>query len=284
MRYYTLLFSSIIFFSCGGENKNTIPDEKYECILYERQPTDTTFLINGRTVTILYPNKGMVNGTILCLPGWNFSRTDMCEKSNFCSTALDSGFVLVLPEMEKSIYASGIYNETRTDWKKYPQLKFITDTLIPQLNIDFSLLNEGENNYVFGLSTGGRGVGMLVAFTKNIFKAGAALSGDYNPPANATDNLMRGYYGELINYKERWEKDSPFLLSDSITIPLYLAHGKTDKVVSCSETIAFFKKLTANNNSAPKHILSLNDTASHNYSYWQTETKNVIEFFIANKK
>jgi S-formylglutathione hydrolase FrmB len=260
-----------------------VPDEKHECILYERQPTDTTFLINGREVTILYPKNGAVNGTILCLPGWNFSRTDMCEKSNFCSTALDSGFVLVLPEMGRSIYASSIYNETRPDWKKYPQLKFITDTLIPQLNTDFSLLNAGDHNFIFGISTGGRGVGVLAAFTKTIFKAGAALSGDYNPPANATDNLMRGYYGELSKFKARWEKDSPFLFSDSVTIPLYLAHGKNDNVVSCNETIAFFKKLTANN-SAPKHRLSLNDTASHNYGYWQTETKTVIEFFIANKK
>jgi S-formylglutathione hydrolase FrmB len=207
----------------------------------------------------------------------------MCEKSTFCTAATNKTFILVRPEMGKSIYASSIYPETRKDWSSYPQLKFITDTLIPELQAKFSLLKPGQNNFLYGISTGARGVAMIALHTGKLFKAGAALSGDYEQTRMPKDNLMKGYYGELDKFKERWQKDDPYLHAAEIKIPLYLAHGGSDKVVPTEQTKIFFKKLKEVS-PALKHELHIADSAGHNYDFWGKETDEVLKFFFAHDK
>ena len=262
--------------STAREQKTSVNPKKpiSNSLFLER---DTTIFIDGRKVTIQYPTVNPI-GTILCLPGWNFSNTDVCDKSTFCNEAKKNGFVLVFPDMGKSIYASKLYPETRKDWTRYPQLKFITDTLIPELQKTYSLLKPQSNNFLYGISTGARGVAMIALHTGTLFKAGAALSGDYEQTRMFTDNLMIGYYGPFSKYKDRWEDDDPYFKSSEIKIPLYLAHGGSDKVVPTEQTKIFYEQLKKVNKTLG-HQLHIDDGAGHNYEFWGKETETVLSFF-----
>lgn len=67
------------------------------------------------------------------LPGWNFSKDKTCNETSFCKRALAEGYRLILPEMLKSTYATHYFPETRNDYRAYPTLTWVIDTLIPEL-------------------------------------------------------------------------------------------------------------------------------------------------------
>jgi hypothetical protein len=245
------------------------------------QQSDTTILIERVRVDFLIP-KGTFKGTILVLPGWNFDCNDICQKSDFCKLANDDGFVLILPNMLKSIYASQLYSETRKDWLKFPTMFWITDTLIPLIQSHYKLILPEQNNYLFGISTGARGVAMLALYTDSLFLAGAGFSGDYNQLEMKDDNLINGYYGPFEKFPERWAgKDNPQKNAFKLKIPLFLAHGKADNVVPYSQTVEFYNTISKLN---PKlmHKIILNDTARHNYAFWQSEYRDALNFFKEN--
>ena len=89
---------------------------------------DTTLLVGSVPVDFRFPGVP-AQGAILVLPGWNFSRNDVCIKSDFCETAAKQGYILVLPEMLKSVYSSALFPETRADWRRYPEMRWITDSI-----------------------------------------------------------------------------------------------------------------------------------------------------------
>jgi len=239
---------------------------------------DTTILVGRIPVDFRFPPTPSKEA-ILVLPGWNFSRTDVCYKSEFCLEARQRGYILVLPEMLKSVYSSELFPETRSDWRKYPTLPWVTDTLLPYCRNQFHIFIQGENNFLFGISTGARGVALVAENTGTLFRAGAALSGDYDQTRIKTDKLMTGYYGLYLQFKSRWEgPDNPALQSGRLKIPLYLAHGQNDQIVPCQQSIGFFEKINSEN---PKrgHELHLCDSCGHNYAFWNSQTEEVFTFF-----
>jgi dienelactone hydrolase len=239
---------------------------------------DTTFVLNTDTVDILFP-PGEIKGQILILPGWNYSRKKCCNESSFCKKALEKGYVLILPEMGKSIYASTVYPETRKDWIKYPELKWVTDTLILYLQNQAGIFKPTQHNYIFGISTGGRGVALIVEHVGKLFKAGAALSGDYDQTQLPNDNLMKGFYGSYTDFKQRWEgEDNALLNASKVAVPLYLGHGLDDKIVPVEQTHLFYKELKRVNEKL-SHVLHLAEQHGHNYAYWDSETGAVLDFF-----
>ena len=181
--------------------------------------------------------------------------------------------------MLKSVYSSRLYNETRKDWLIYPTLPWIIDSLIPAIQTQYKLLKAGQKNYLFGISTGARGVAIIATNTDTLFKAAAALSGDYNQLLDLNDNLMRGYYGEYAKFPERWKgNDNPFLNAEKIKILLYLAHGKSDNIVPVNQTIEFFKELQKVNPNL-RHTLDLKENEGHSYAFWGSEYQGVLDFF-----
>ncbi|NVO03256.1 MAG: prolyl oligopeptidase family serine peptidase [Bacteroidetes bacterium] len=269
--------------SCGScttkENKitNNLKDSIIKEITIKK---DTSFLVEKIAVDIQIP-KGKIKGTILMLPGWNFSRMDCCEKSKFCQKAKAQGFLLVMPEMGKSVYAPQIYPETRVDWKKYPTRTWLIDTLIPFLQKQFNVLLKGDNNFIYGISTGARGVALIALHSKDIFQAGAALSGDYDQTQMPNDNLMKGYYGTCEKFKKRWEGDeNPLLSASKITIPLFLGHGEKDAVVPNIQSKQFYKKLKEINPKT-KSVLIIGSKAGHNYAFWDSQTEAVLKYFAS---
>ncbi len=243
---------------------------------------DTIFYLSGTLVKIIYPNTTII-GNILVLPGWNFSYNDICTKSSFCSIAIEKGFVLILPDMQKSIYQSDFYAETRLDWKKYKTNNWVTDTLIIYLQEKFELLRTNQKNYLFGISTGGRGTAIIAIKTGTLFKAAASLSGDFDQTIDTNDNLIKGYYGEYKDYRERWEMvDNPYYNADKIKISFYLAHGMKDRVVPYVQTERFYnklKKIDANT----KHVLRIDSIGGHDFNFWESNYEDVLGFFIDEK-
>jgi S-formylglutathione hydrolase FrmB len=238
---------------------------------------DTTFILDHRLVTLRFPPKTVL-GTILMLPGWNFSKDKTCESSTFCEKALQKGFVLICPEMGKSVYASQVFSNTRKDWAAYPQLAFITDTLQPYIQKTFHLLNKGQQNFVFGISTGARGAALILENTSAIYKGGALLSGDYDQTMDTSDNLMKGYYGSFSRFKDRWEgSDNPMKNIERIQVPLYIGHGKNDLIVNHRQSDSFNSRLQA---LGKKVVYSSKEKAGHNYTYWESETSAVLKFFL----
>jgi S-formylglutathione hydrolase FrmB len=244
---------------------------------------DTTFDVNGRKTDIIFPSVKQ-KGTILVLPGWNFTRDDICLRSDFCTKAKQLGFVMVMPDMMKSVYATKIFQETRKEWISYPQLPWLTDTLIPALQSKFNLLQPGQNNFIFGISTGGRGVAMAAIYSQGIFIAGAALSGDYNQIEMQDDKLISGYYGEYLKFPDRWKgNDNPFYNAEKVNIPLFLAHGKADNIDPYHQTEEFYNKLKSIHPDLG-HKLVVVENASHNYDFWSSQYDSVFEFFLSKAK
>ena len=252
-------------------------------ILNAQNDVDTTIIVGSIPVDFRFPS-GPSPGAILVLPGWNFSRTDVCSKSGFCTKAMKRGYILVLPEMLKSVYSSALFPETRVDWRHYPTLHWITDTLIPFCRQQFHIFNERGKNFLYGISTGARGVVLVAENTGSLFLAGAALSGDYDQTSMRGDRLMTGTYGSYDQFKDRWEgPDNPSLHSNRLKIPLYLAHGKRDAVVPCQQTIDFSRKIISED-PGRGHIFHLCDTCEHNYTFWDSQTEDIFTFFEKTRK
>lgn len=243
---------------------------------------DTVIQLNNYgiplNVYIKVTAKTPAKGIIVVLPGWKLPVLDWCTKTTFCEKAAAHGYLLIMPEMAKSIYAGKRYPETRKDWLQYATRTWFKDTLMAYFQKNYKLLLPGENNYILGLSTGARGVALLALDCPEIFKKGAGLSGDYDQTQMPKDALMAGWYGSFSSYPHRWKgTDNPVCRAKELSIPLYLGHGKADKIVPVSQTLQFADSLKKHK---PQLITyHINETAEHTYDYWNTEVDAVLEFF-----
>lgn len=236
-----------------------------------------SIVVEGHAVDIVYP-QGKPRGSLLIFPGWNFPRQDWCEKSSLCREALKRAYVLILPEMGKSLYSSRRFPETDPDFLKYPLMDWLSQKLIPQLQKDYKLLLAEDSNFLMGLSTGGRGVALCALEKPGLFRAGAALSGDFEQSSMPKDRLMQAYYGPIARFPQRWAgRDNPQKRAAEWKIPLYLGHGTDDKVVPSSQTLNFYQALIKTN---PQLHLELHlKKAGHDYQYWDAEIQPVLNFF-----
>lgn len=238
---------------------------------------DTTIQIAGHAIDILVPS-GAIKGNILVLPGWDFPKDDWCKKSSLCKKALAKGYRLVLPEMGRSIYSNQFYPETRKDWLKYPNMQWVLQKMFPELQDKYNLLTKEQNNFVLGLSTGGRGAALIALKAPELFKASASLSGDFDQSLMPTDRLMIGYYGTLAQFPERWNGEDNLLKEiKKFKVPIYLGHGKQDKVSPPSQTVLFYNALQKEHPNL-KTKLNMVD-AQHDYAYWDSEVENMLKFF-----
>ena len=237
--------------------------------------------VGGVAVDIIEP-ANVVQGDMLILPGWNFAKERWCNESSLCTKALSQGYRLILPEMHKSVYAEHYFPETRQDWRNEPTLLWITDTLIPYLQDKYNIFTSTQN-YVIGLSTGARGVVLCCIKTGHLFKAGAALSGDYDQTTMQNDNLMRGFYGPYAQFANRWKNcDNPTTMIDKLLVPIYFGHGMNDKVVPPEQTTTFYQKLVKRYPHGG-HKLHCATNAGHDFQYWDSEVDAMLQFFFQYK-
>ncbi|GIV25849.1 MAG: hypothetical protein KatS3mg026_1541 [Bacteroidia bacterium] len=232
-----------------------------------------TFLIGSCLVEVREP-AAPAQRVLVLLPGWNYSRTAWCEKSSICTEALKRGYRLLLLEMGKSLYASQAFPETHPAWRRYPTLRTLLDSVFPFL-VERRWLLPGKS-YLLGLSTGGRGVVMILAHTGALFRAGAALSGDFDPHLDPRDRLLTGWYGP---YSSRWDTvDNPLRLAARIESPLFLAHGVADPVVPYQHTQRLYQLLQREKPTLPCQ-LHLDPQGKHDFAFWEKYARQALNFF-----
>lgn len=242
-----------------------------------RVDTVDKFVVEIRTP----PNR--VTGDLLILPGWNFSRSSWCENSSLCENALQRGYRLIFPEMGKSIYQTKTFPETDSDLLKYPTGAWLNDVLIPYLQKTYDILKKDGNNFIIGLSTGGRGVALTVIHNPDLFKAAASLSGDFDQTTMQDDRLMTSGYGPYSQFSERWRTlDNPTFSIDSFRIPVYLGQGMKDEMNPPDQPIDFAKALRKAHPGL-NIVLHVDPNADHDYNYWNSEVIPVLDFFEKQK-
>ncbi|MFO0746607.1 MAG: prolyl oligopeptidase family serine peptidase [Myxococcota bacterium] len=242
---------------------------------------DVVMAVDAVVVEVRVPS-GPVRGQILMLPGWSFDRRETCWRSSFCEEALAKGYLLVLAGMDKSIYAGRVYSETRSDMAHYKTRTWVTERFIPALQRRLHVLLPGGDNYLYGMSTGGRGVALLAMHTGSLFKAGAALSGDFDMTEETNDPLLLLHYGSYRRFPERWTgDDNPAMHVDRITVPLYIASGTDDRTVSPSQSVKFHAKMQSAHPDLDVR-LHMVDGGGHDFDFWGGETGRVLEFFAAH--
>ena len=194
-------------------------------------------------------------------------------------TAREKGYRLIMPEMGKSIYIDQSYPETREDWRSTRSYTWLRDSLIPELQENYCMLDPKAANFVIGLSSGSRGVVKLLADMPNLFTAGAALSGDYDPSQLVGDNIYNGFLGQFEEFPERWESsDNLITRAKDIRVPLYLGHGTEDPMIPFTQTRSLYDALVDAN---PDLSVKLNLAAGlgESFAYWNTEVENLLTFF-----
>lgn len=272
MRISALLAALMFLASCNGQPGVAVVAD------HPVTPTsrDTVLVIGGYEILIRTP-ADTVRGDLLLLPGWDYNNRKWCDSTQVCSQAISKGLRIIAPQMARSIYATAYYPETRSDLKQHPTLTWL-DSAITILSESNGIFRKGPN-FVLGLSTGGRGVAMICLKRPNLFQAGAALSGDFNQAAMPADNLSTLVYGPYARFTSRWNTvDNPQYLADRLRTPLYLGHGRMDKVVPPSQTVSFAEELKRKNPDLPVQ-LHMDDKAGHNFSYWRSELPAVWAFF-----
>lgn len=233
---------------------------------------------NQIEVIIKFPRDTVFKGTIVALPGWNYPNSGWCEETKLCEKALSLGYALILPEMGKSIYCDSVFPETRKDWLKYPTRLWVKETMIPNIQDEFQLLIPGQDNFVMGLSTGARGAVLLAMDLPEIFSACGAISGDFDQTRYTKDKLYNGYYGPYSEFPDRWiGNDNAISSITKLIVPVYLAHGREDKIVPIDYSQQLFLALQEIGNEAS--VLNVNPTAGHTYEFWDSEVDAVLEYF-----
>jgi len=231
-------------------------------------------------VDVFVPPGGRPAGDVLVLPGWNFSRTEWHTKTTILLLARERGLRMAFPDMLKSLYESRYFPETRMKWGPVPGGEWIRTVFIPTMRT-YGFFKEGGANYLLGLSTGGRGVALVSLDNPGLFRAGAALSGDFNQSAMKRDRLMAAVYGPHDGFADRWATvDNPSYRISEWKMPIYLGHGKKDPVVPFEQTHALYKALVAAHPGVPV-VLSAPEKAGHDFAYWQSELEPAFDFMLS---
>lgn len=224
---------------------------------------------------------------ILVLPGWKFPRGDWIQKSRLEDLAREHHYILVLPEMGTSLYESAYFPETTMRWNSQPGGAFLRDTFIPALQRQHGLLLPELPNYLLGLSTGGRGVVMVALQNPGLFRAGAALSGDFDQTTEPSDRLLSAVYGDYATHQRRWaDNDNPVteILKSSgqaWSMPLFIGHGAADRIVPPSHSRWLFDVLRKTKGPGFPVVLHEKAGAGHDYNFWSGELPAIFGFFAS---
>jgi len=271
----SILKKSFIFFCLFFISNTLVGQQKEGSII--------TLICDNIAIDIMEVDTSVLfKGDLLILPGWNFDRTLWCSESSLCKEAHRAGYRLIMPEMGKSIYATSYFPQTRKDWLRYPTLTWLLDTMIPFLQQQAGVFLTSDN-FMIGLSTGARGVALIACRTNTFFKAAAALSGDYDQTLMPEDNLIKGVYGPFSLFSQRWKTiDNPVAECAQIKIPIYIGHGKLDKVVPYTQSELLYKRLLSLKN-GKKYILHTPEMG-HDFLYWDSEVNPILDFFESIKE
>lgn len=277
----TLLF---LFGSCEIEDgKGASYVSNYRNKVSENEVVDTIFYLKHFDDSIRICSARAIDtckGTVILLPGWNYTFDHWIDSCDFLQTATKSGFNVIMPDVHKTIYANQIYPETRHDWSREVTRDWMNNTFLPLLHSMFKIKN--HRLYVVGVSTGGRGALFLAMENQEWFKAGAAISGDFDQSAYPNDNLYIGFFGNKSEFPERYSGiENPLTQLIGFKIPFYFAHATDDQIVPVGHTQRLEEFLLTKNYGTNCEF-HYSQSGGHNYTYWNKELTRILKFFESN--
>ena len=241
--------------------------------------------VAGVAVTIYTPAKQSaprIRGNVLVLPGWKFNRLRWLNETPIKAEADRLGLRLICPEMDRAIYASRYFPETTpgAHWNRKAGkagLAWVLEDLLPYLQSQ-NAFRASDDNFLLGLSTGGRGVALIALARPELIRAASALSGDFNQSLQPADRLMTAVYGPHEQFTERWAGvDNPAGRVADWRTPLYLAHGTADRIVPEFQSRRFYEGLKA---AHPElDVVLVTPAAGHDFAFWSAQTGPAFAFF-----
>lgn len=196
------------------------------------------------------------------------------------SFAEKNRFLLILPEMGKTLYESQYFPETNLRWNRIPGGLFLKNHLFPLLQEKFALLTPSQGNFLLGLSTGARGVVLTALENPGLFAGAAALSGDYDQMMMPEDKLMAAVYGQIEFFPERWSgRDNPLQRAAQWRLPLFLGHGKLDTVIPPVQTLSFYEELRKKMKVKAPLVYFEDPKGRHDFPYWDNQLPLIFSFF-----
>lgn len=251
---------------CLGNNQEVgiiLPDRK------KGSPAD--FYGGGKKYRVLW----LLHGT-----GGDYS--DWIRKSNVERYASQRDLIVVMP--------SGL-NSEYSNWPGfmtgYRMFDFLTEELMPMVHNWFPASEKREDNFIAGLSMGGRGALKYAVSHPDKFAACAVLSmapqnlrEAAKTPDSRMENSIRnaGGYSAYVNSNENtWERLAE--LKESGILPrLYFACGTEDFLY---DIYRVFKKYAQS--------ISLNaqfeefEGYSHEWDFWDMTVQRAMDFFLTGK-
>jgi pimeloyl-ACP methyl ester carboxylesterase len=282
---------------------------------------DTVYFVpcNGKSIRVEIRVARLADAStrrkmLLLLPGWNYADTQWYTRTRVCDEARNRGYDVMLVEMGKSVYMDSLYPQMRADYRMHPTRTWLWDSVLKPLqkrhyftdrgipedpvktvggHVYYRSLKLPVPTYVMGLSTGARGALLLALEHPEAFRGCAGLSGDYNPLLMKNDNLMINCLGKFDEVPWRWRGTNNIEMRvDALQVPLFLAHGTTDKVVPWQQTESLFKAMESSVN-FQKRASTFNKNhanvglvrtlfvkgAGHNYSFWNEAGLKALDYF-----
>lgn len=292
----------MIFFSCGTppkQIKSAYRTEKFTGTIIPGQwltGISVQYIVNNIPkecpLQIYFPknyNNGTPARTLIALHNYEGSLTSWGKKTNIEHYANKYGFILVCPEMGRTIYETKYYPETTRRWNGIPGGKWVGDILLPYLQQKFSIALKKEKTGILGYSTGARGAFIIASNYPQYFSAVAGLSGDYDPISMPKDRLLTSVYGTYKNFPERWSNDDNIIkqaihLKNTYT---FIAHGEKDGMVPCDQsrllTIRLLQ-LMNKDKSYYKPEFYIKVKKFHNWEFWRMMVPPMMEFFDRSLK
>jgi len=291
MKNKILIFCCLLFLqACLAKNlqfsykKKITPGQWLRHLKIEFSDKDQTA---STQVQIFFPKnylKGKKFRTLIALHPYNGSLTDWEKYTPIESYANQHDFVLVCPEMGKTVYETKFYPETIEKWNSIPGGVFVGEILIKYLQKNFALAADRESTGIFGVSTGARGAILIASVYNDVFGAVAGLSGNYDSLATTHSKLLTDVYGEYKDFKERWQKkDNIMLLAENLEeTSLFLWHGKKDYIASNKQTILLVMKLRLFQKKEGEGYdfqYFEHKRASYGWPYWKEVVPEMMTFF-----
>ncbi len=291
MNKQLFLLSVIVFsliYSCKytdrEQDKDTVEKTEIKLDYISPIPVHQDTLIYYRydccfaaSLNVRYP-AGEPEGTILMFLPYNSFIDSWCILTDFCEKALSQNYVLITPNFGNSIYAYENYDETDIQQKKYPTLKWILEILIIDIQNQFGLLKPNQNNFVAGLSMGGRGAVLTAYHLPRIFVGVASISGYFNIAEYKNDQKFIAALGNYEKNPDRWKNQCVFNDINNYKVPTYIAHGQSDRISQVIQSIRLYESLKKIHPDI-KFTGHFPMTEIYGYGYWAKETDNILDFF-----
>ncbi|MCB1314805.1 MAG: alpha/beta hydrolase [Leptospiraceae bacterium] len=231
-------------------------------------------------VTVFSP-AGEIQGDVLVLPGWDHHRLRYLNETGVKQAATQRRMRLICPQMDRSVYASAYFPETRMRWQPKPGQPFILEDLIPHMQAQGYLRPKG-NNYLLGISTGARGAALIALAKPDLFRGVALLSGDYDQSTMPNDTLMTATYGPYDQFAERWQHtDNVQSRVADWKLPVYIWHGSQDSIVPFQQSQDLYRALQKAHPDLSVQFHA--PTAGHDYPFWDAATPAALDFLLQYK-